>query len=239
MERNLKRICKKKLTMTKVVQSSEIYKNQSLEDLQNEVWKDIIGWEGYYQISNLGRVKSIERYFLAKGTPVKVELRILVQIKNVPHDGGYFRVLLCRDGKRSHIMVHRLVAECFIENPNNEKLVNHMDCNKLNNHYSNLEWVSYQGNRTHAIKNNCIKFAKGTSHGHAKLTEADVYRIRELLNFGSIMKPIAIRFNISISTVHNIKIRKIWAHLPIKTQDSGLNSPSKICVGATGETGES
>lgn len=106
-----------------------------------EIWKDIEGYEGLYQVSNLGNIKSCysRRY---KSEPI---------MKLVTHHTGYLVVTLCKNGKRRQCRVHTLVAKAFIPNPNNYPIVNHIDGNKANNHSLNLEWTTYKANTNHAI----------------------------------------------------------------------------------------
>lgn len=107
-----------------------------------EAWKDIKGFEGIYQISNMGRVKSF------KADP---NGRIL-SIKN--SKGDYLNIVLCHGNKRRSVKVHRLVAEAFIPNPDNKPEVNHKDGNKQNNRADNLEWVTRRENHRHALDRN-------------------------------------------------------------------------------------
>lgn len=118
---------------------------------EQEIWKDIEGYEGYYKISNLGNVKSIPR----NGT-IKKE-KILTPVKN---QDGYLKVLLSKNGKRKSVSIHRLVANAFIKNNLNKLTVNHKDGNKLNNKISNLEWATHKEQTNHAYKNNLIKHYK-------------------------------------------------------------------------------
>jgi len=113
-----------------------------------EKWKDIEGLEGCYQISNCGRVKSLERY-AENGR--KVNERIL---KTRINKQGYEYVCVQKNKKRIAIKVHREVAKAFISNPNDYVEVNHKDENKLNNHVNNLEWCDrkYNANYGTAIK---------------------------------------------------------------------------------------
>lgn len=101
-----------------------------------EVWKDIKGYEGRYQISTLGRVKSLVSHF---GTEERI-------MKGQPVWTGYLRVCLTKDGKSKMHTIHRLVAETFIPNPQNKPIVNHIDGNITNNSIDNLEWVTYAEN---------------------------------------------------------------------------------------------
>ena len=95
-----------------------------------EIWKDIKGYEGLYKISNYGEVWSVRKRILLK----KCETL------------GYHCVGLTKNKKRKHFKVHRLVANNFVDNPFNKPCVNHIDENKKNNHYSNLEWVTHKEN---------------------------------------------------------------------------------------------
>lgn len=111
------------------------------KSLSNEVWKDIEGYEGLYQVSNLGRVRSLN--YLHTG-----QMRVL---KQCFYDRkGYLGVNLYKNGKSKHPKVHRLVAIAFIPNPLNLPCINHKDENKENNCVENLEWCSVAYNNTYA-----------------------------------------------------------------------------------------
>lgn len=108
----------------------------------SEVWKPIEGYEGIYEVSSLGRVRSLERTLIDnKGRRHPVPSRIL-KPKN---DRGYCKVFLCDLNKRKECFVHRLVAQAFLPNPNNYPVINHKDENPHNNHVDNIEWctISY------------------------------------------------------------------------------------------------
>ena len=116
--------------------------------MKGEIWKDIEGYEGLYQISSMGRVKSLERTVWNKG---KGCYRIVSERirKRVTDKDGYLKVMLWKDSKGKWFFVHRLVATAFIPNPDNLPVINHKDENKENNIVSNLEWCSVLHNNTY------------------------------------------------------------------------------------------
>ena len=114
--------------------------------MSNEIFKDIEGYKGLYQISNLGNVKSLHC------NKEKI-MKLTIRSKNYP----YYFVGLLKNGKRKYFAVHRLVAMMFIPNPNNYEQVDHLDGNKLNNNVENLEWVTPKENTNRA-------WQKGLAH---------------------------------------------------------------------------
>lgn len=114
-----------------------------------EIWKDIKGYEGLYQISNLGNVKSLERYKQNHG----VTQLVGEKIKSTRLlSSGYLVTDLYKDNKSKTAKIHRLVAETFIPNPNSKETVNHIDGNKLNNRVDNLEWATHREQNEHFYK---------------------------------------------------------------------------------------
>ena len=112
-----------------------------------EIWKDIKNYEGYYQVSNFGNIRSLHK-------------RNKYNLMKLPIKRGYYQIGLRKDGTRKFCQVHRLVAQAFIDNPLNLPQVNHKDENKLNNIVDNLEWctVSYNncyGTRLERVSNSC------------------------------------------------------------------------------------
>ena len=135
----------------------------TIEDLDGEIWKDIVGYEGDYQESNFGRTKSFKR-------------RKVTILKPCLQSNGYLHVDLFQNGKSKIKMVHKLVAETFIPNPEGKPEVNHLDGNKLNCHFSNLVWATSSENKRHAIQIGLQK--SGAQHTKAKLTDEQVKFIR-------------------------------------------------------------
>ena len=157
--------------------------------LLNEIWRDIRGYEGIYQVSNFGRVKSLKR------------CREKILKPNLCTD-GYLAVTLYRNGCRKNYLVHRLVAESFLPNIENKLFVDHINGNKIDNHLENLRWATPSENQEYAISFGLIKV--GCERTTAKLTADEVNYIR--LNyikgdkiFGSLA--LAEKFSVSKSTI--------------------------------------
>lgn len=117
------------------------------------MWKAIKNTNDFYSVNTEGIVKSNDRVVFNKGSNTynKIKSKILKAHKN---NKGYLYVDLCIDGKKKHYLVHRLVAETFIENPEKYPIINHKDNNPLNNRVENLEWCTYEYNNTYRSKQN-------------------------------------------------------------------------------------
>ena len=125
-----------------------------------EIWKDIEGYEGLYQVSNKGRVKSLNYGRTGKE-------KILRPGKN---NDGYLIVILYKNGKKKNFRIHRLVAKAFLTNPNNLLEVNHRDENKENNHVENLEWCDRKYNINYGSRTErSSESRKGKKHKKHKL----------------------------------------------------------------------
>lgn len=128
-----------------------------------EIWKDIKGYEGAYQVSNFGQVRSLDRTINHPNGPTKRRGIILKQVKT-----GERRNYHCVDLKSVQYKVHRLVATAFIPNPENKPEVNHIDGNPSNNHVENLEWVTASENQVHALATGLLVRERGVSCANTK-----------------------------------------------------------------------
>lgn len=169
------------------------------------MWKDIVNYEGYYQISDSGEVKSLSRRINngSKNGFISKE-RILKQTKNP--NNGYMQVTLMKNRKKKVVYVHSLVAEAFL-GENKKATVNHKDGNKQNNHVLNLEYATYSENNQHAY--NTGLHAKGEKHYQAKLTREQVAEIRQNGKTAPYYI-IALKYGVAPATIRDIIINKTW-----------------------------
>lgn len=125
--------------------------------MENEIWKSVVGYEGIYEVSNLGRVRSIDRYVNNKSGKQIRKGKLLKIHKSYR---GYLRVILSKECKIRYLFVHKLVAQAFIPNPNNYEQIDHLDGDKTNNNANNLEWVTPKENSNRAWKNGQAKYTE-------------------------------------------------------------------------------
>jgi hypothetical protein len=164
-----------------------------------EIWKDVPGYEGLYQVSNIGNIKSLPKRRVKEDKILKFNI-------NVRHN--YASVVFTKDGIKKSLRVNRLVALAFIPNPKNKCFVNHIDSNRLNNRIENLEWVTVKENSEHALKNGrvpigeCSYFSKLTNE-QAKYIKYSNKSPKELLR----------EFNISSGAIYHIIRGRTWKHI--------------------------
>ena len=158
-----------------------------------EIWKDIEGFEGKYQISNKGNVRNNTKLMVPQKTKF-----------------GYLKIRLSKNNIAKGYFMHRLVAKSFISNPNNKPQVNHKNGDKLNNTADNLEWMTQAENNKHAYDAGLKPNKIGTNNSNCKLTEADVINIR---NSNKSPKELAVIYNMSRNNIVDILNKKRWSHI--------------------------
>jgi hypothetical protein len=166
-----------------------------------EIWKDIVGFEGLYQVSNLGNVK---RFFY------KMALKENLIGKSIDRY-GYVKRILSKKGKGYNFTEHRLVALAFIDNPENKATINHKNGIKTDNRVENLEWCTNQENMRHAIETG-LKDHKGIKHHKCKLTEEQVLEIRKI-GFSQTRTSLSKKYGVCRNTIFRIIEKRNWKHI--------------------------
>lgn len=204
---------------------SELAEYHSILNLEGEVWRDIKGYEGVYQVSNLGRVKSLARIVTMRNQVCTYSVHKKECImKGSITSCGYPQVILSNPTKRV-ARVHRLVAETFLAPPSQEildecreagldyVLINHRDSNRKNSSLYNLEWCTPSYNLYYEGTRIGLPSVSGSNSTNAILTEDDVTKILELLRGGGIsQEKIAEMFGVKQITISNIWCGRSWSH---------------------------
>lgn len=181
--------------------------------MKPEVFVAILGFEGLYEISNHGRVKSLEKAWAPQGY-FKGRRRAEIILKAGVFRNGYRNVVLCKESIKSSTSIHRLVAKAFCQNPNNYQIVNHKDGVKWNNYFENLEWSTPKLNAIHAYKMGIAKGRKGEDNSQSKYKDRDILVIRKLYSDGHYsQQEIAGMFNDTQSNIQKITSRSRWKHI--------------------------
>lgn len=181
--------------------------------MENEIWKPIHGYNGLYEISNLGRVKGIRKSYLGRwGAQVALSEKIL---KCKQESNGYWRIgLLDENRVRVFHLIHRLVAIAFIPNPDNLPEVNHKYGDKSDNRAATLEWITTSQNVRHSYDVLGKQGPKGEKQGRSKLKEDNVLTIRDLYKTGNYsFADLGDQFNVTRSNIRAIVIHKSWTHI--------------------------
>lgn len=181
--------------------------------MENESWKSIKNYEGIYQVSNQGRVKRLQTFRKSEKVLLYfVNQKILAPALNIT---GYLQVTLCKENVRKAFLIHRLVAQSFIDNPYNLPCVNHIDADRCNNDSSNLQWVTYQENTDHMRLLGRNKNAFCFDLPHTKLSDEQVIEIHQLFIIDpfSKSKDVAEQYGVSPQTICDIKNGRARKHL--------------------------
>lgn len=175
-----------------------------------EEWRPIQDYEGIYEVSSLGRVRSLDRYVQGRnGSKCNRRGR---QLRLTSYHNGYVIVTLCKpNSKKKRGIVHRLVAEAFIPNPENKPVVNHKNGIKHDNRLENLEWCTHSENNIHALVTGLKIPAKGSKSGGSVLNEEQVLKICDLLdNTDMTIRQISTLYEVNESAISNIHRGAKW-----------------------------
>lgn len=174
-----------------------------LKSLKGERWRDVVGYETLYMVSNFGRIKSLEKNDSAG------DLRSEIVMKQNLSCFGYLRIELRKDKKRKINFCHVLVGKAFIKNPKNKPHINHKNGIKIDNRVSNLEWVTQKENSRHALKTGLFKQI-GEKGYFAKLTNK---KALDIFNSNKTTKELMIEYDVSKSTIDHIKSGLSWKQI--------------------------
>ena len=176
-----------------------------------ELWKEVVGYEGYYEVSSVGRVRSVDRVITRSNGRTYTNKG---KIRATCDDGlGYEQVSLSVEGKYKSRKVHRLVANAFITNPENKLQVNHIDGNKKNNIADNLEWVTNQENQIHAKNSGLYMKNSGINHFRSKLDDEKVRSIRKEYLMGASKSYLGNKYGVNPGTIYALLEGKTWRHV--------------------------
>lgn len=179
--------------------------NEPTIEPENEIWSEIEGYNGFYDVSNFGNVRVRDRYRNSRHGLIRYSGKALKPKKS---KYGYLSVNLCKDGNAKMKYVHVLVAKAFVDGFQAGYEVNHEDGNKGNNHYKNLTWCTHPDNLKHAHKIGLCLTPKGFHHPRATLKQEQYSKIISLLSEGKCVNEISnitgIKYNIVYRIVNGI-----------------------------------
>lgn len=175
-----------------------------------EIWKPVAGYVGFYEVSSIGRVRSLPRVTLGCRDGSTRMLKGKVISKKVL-DSGYVQTTLCREGVCKAYRLHRIVLEAFVGPCPEGQEGCHNDHNRGNNVLKNLRWDTKSANQKDRIANGTAP--RGANNGAAKLTAVSVIGIRRQIEDGKTLKALAAEYGVSLSTVDAVKARRTWNHI--------------------------
>ena len=186
--------------------------------MTEEKWVPVVGYESFYEVSNLGRVRSKDRTIVNNIATFTQQGRIL---KTSTTRNGYHKyVLTCENKKQKTLLAHRVVAQAWISNPLNKKNVNHINGIKTDNRVSNLEWSTDSENVRHALSTGLINVRKGEQVYFSKFTNAQALYIKTAFTVGDLsIRELSDMFELPYRTVADIARNRTWKHIKVLDED--------------------
>lgn len=182
---------------------------------EQEVWKSVIGYEGFYEVSNCGRVRSLDRICYSDKRSKQFQKGKVLKYKINKKRENRCTVSLCKNGKSKYFYVSRLVLEAFIGPAKNNQEAAHWDGNTLNNNLNNLRWATHLENLIDKKRHGTDPI--GSRNGSSKLNEEQVLQIKKLYKRSSYhnsnVNELSEKFNVSRTVILNIISNKTWKHI--------------------------
>jgi hypothetical protein len=185
-----------------------------------ELWRPIVGWESLYEVSNIGRVRSLDRIRALRmrqippGTMRHIKGRIVHgRLLGPKGHAQYWKVLLNDEGRKEVRFVHHLVLEAWVGPRPEGHVTNHRNGDSTDNRVENLEWCTYSHNNQHAIDTGLRKM-RGEQNPRARFTVEDIVTMRRLYDNGMTATEIARQYKASVPGVWDIVKRNVWKHVP-------------------------
>jgi len=190
----------------------KIFENYSIDILQDEIWKDVLGWEGLYQVSSLGRFKTLEREkTIGRAGKKLMPPKIMKQNDR----RGYLSILFWKDYyEYQKLPSHVVVASHFISNDDNKRTVNHKNGIKTDNRVENLEWATDSEQQLHATSIGLRDNTLGEKSNFSRFKNSDILTIRNLYDSGNkTRKELSIIYGCSVTGIGYIVNRQTWKHI--------------------------
>lgn len=187
-----------------------------------EEWKGVKGYEGIYEVSTYGQIKSLDRMIFNKNKKYQKANGTLLKFKKTK-EGYYSCVLYNNERKKAYLLVHRVVAQNFISKTEEQIQVNHKNGVKTDNRVENLEWVTRKENIDHSIENGLTKI--GSDSTSSKLKDNQVLEIRELFSSQKYSySELGRMFNVDGAGIGRIIRGETWKHLPVKEYNFDIDA---------------
>ena len=179
--------------------------------VMKEEWKKVSGFEEFYEVSNLGRFRSLPKVVNGRWGDTRYKGKLITPTK---HSHGYGVLSLVGEDGKVSVRAHKYVAIAFCDNPEGKPCVNHIDGDKMNNRADNLEWVTHSENTIHAYKTGLMSGKSGSQSHNSKLNDGDVKNIRRLVTGAHFRRDLLAKYyGVSRSTVSDTINRRTWKHI--------------------------